>query len=281
MLKQLTIRRTEVSTNQSANFWFRAVVTAITLAALGFVALPTIGTMLETSTFGLTPIAYSHITRSSALVAYVLIWASMLAGLSITGKTGRKWPGMSMSFGLHRYTTLLGLGFASIHALSLLSGAFMPYTLGQLLMPFAAGGYKPQWVGLGQVALYSMVIVSASFYVRNKIGVHTWRLIHSLSFALFLMALIHGLQVGSDSATPWASALYWFSATSILLGSLYRVLAARAGRPRAQVTTTGLVAVGGRSQSRTMPRVLNAAYLSGHSNTNAGPPGRQPLPQPD
>jgi predicted ferric reductase len=143
-----------------------------------------------------------------------------------------------------------------MHALSLLGDPYMGYTLGQILTPFMAGSYKPQWLGLGQVALYSLAVVAFSFYVRNRLGIRTWRLIHSLSFALFLMALIHGLQSGSDSGYWWASTLYWVSAISVLVGSIFRVAAVRIGRSREKAVATGLVAAGGRAQARPAPRAL-------------------------
>jgi len=246
---------------KTGNMWFRVVLAAITGTALELVMLPLLTPTLLITSSGLAPEAYSHITRSSAIVAYLLLWSSMLAGLSITSKTARKWPGMSWSFGLHRYTTLLGLGFALMHALSLLGDPYMNYTPGQVLTPFMAGSYKTQWLGLGQIALYSLAIISLSFYARNRIGVRTWRLIHSLSFALFLMALIHGLQTGSDSGNWWARGLYWVSAASVSLGTLYRVLAARMGRSKERVAATGLVAIGGKAQARPVPRVLNSRGL--------------------
>jgi predicted ferric reductase len=180
----------------------------------------------------------------------------MLAGLSITGKTGRKWPGLSFSFGIHRYTTLLGLAFAVAHALSLLGDPFMSYSAWQLFTPFLAGSYKLQWIGLGQFALYALAAVTTSFYCRNRLGIRAWRLIHSLSFALFLMALIHGLQTGSDSSSWWAGSIYWVSGASVLLGSIYRVLAVRAGKPKRLLATTGLVAIPGKAQTPAPVRVL-------------------------
>lgn len=259
MLKQFAMARTTPVSNltkRSSNLCFRLVLAAITGTALGFVVLPILEPLLNTTAAGLSPLAYSHISRSSALVAYTLIWVSMLAGLSITSKASRKFPGVSASFGLHRYTTLLGLGFAAMHVLTLLSDKYMNFSIGQLLTPFMAGSYKPQWLGLGQIALYSFVVIAFSFYARNRIGVRTWRLIHSLSFALFLMTLMHGMQSSADSSIWWVQGLYWVSAVTVLLGSLYRVLAARAGRSKATVAATGLVAAGGRSQTRPTPRVL-------------------------
>jgi predicted ferric reductase len=246
MLKQLQSPKNEAandSQSMSSNLWYRLALSAGTAGALAVVLLP----VLHTS--GITPDASAHITKASAFVAYVLLWVSMLAGLSITGKVGRN--RMTMRFGLHRYTSLLGLGFALMHALALLGDRYMSYTPLQLLVPFTAGSYKPHWLGIGQVALYSLAAVALSFYFRGRLGVRTWRLVHSLSFALFLMALIHGLQSGSDSGSVWAQALYWISGLSVLVGAVYRALAARKGRARELAATTGLVLAGGRAQSRT------------------------------
>ena len=132
---------------------------------------------------------------------------SMLAGLGITSKLGRFWPGMPGSLELHRFTGLLGIGFGVVHALVLLGDKYMNYTLGQLLVPFMAGDYRAEWVGFGQLSFYLLAVVAFSWYVRDRLGVHAWRLIHMLSFALFLMVLIHGLQSGTDSGSIWALTL--------------------------------------------------------------------------
>src|SRR4051812_42169861 len=192
--------------------------------------------------------AFWYISRVSAFVAFGLLWLSLLAGLGITSKLSRLWPGMPGSLELHRFTGLLGIGFGLVHALVLLGDKYMNYTLGQLLVPFMAGDYRAEWVGFGQLSFYLLVVVAFSWYVRDRLGVHAWRLIHMLSFALFLMVLIHGLKSGTDSGTLWASALYWGSAASVLLGSLYRVMAVRKGHSKQAATARELVAVGGRAQ---------------------------------
>ena len=249
----------------AGNFWFPLTLAVVTVSAVGAVALPVLIPLILGSSTGLGYAEYSHITRSSAFVAFTLLWVSMLAGLSITSKTARKWPGMSWSFGLHRYTTLLGLGFAVMHALVLLSDQVMGLTPLQLLVPFMATPFKPQWLGLGQVALYALTAVALSFYARNRLGIRMWRLVHSLSFALFLMALIHGLRSGSDSGTWWATGLYWVSAASVLVGSVLRIMAARVGHSREKAVSTGLVAVGGRAQTRPLSTVLQPESKMNHN----------------
>jgi predicted ferric reductase len=216
--------------------------------------LPILLPTLAASATGTAPHVFWYISRAAAFVAYVLIWMSMLAGLGITSKLGRFWPGMPGTMELHRYTSLLGIGFGLLHGLVLLGDAYMNYTIAQLLVPFMGGSYRPEWVGFGQTAIYLLAIVAFSFYVRNRIGTRTWRLIHALSFAIFLMVLVHGLQSGTDSNERWALGLYIVSAASIVFGSIYRVLSVRTGRPKQDLAASGLVAVAGRAQARPAPR---------------------------
>jgi len=186
---------------------------------------------LSASLLGSQPKAYWYLSRASGLVAYGLLWLSMVLGLIITNKLARVWPGGPTAFDLHQHTSLLCLAFGLFHGLILMGDRYTNYTLAQLLVPFASANYRPVWVGLGQVGFYLLVIVSLSFYVRRTIGHRLWRLIHFLSFAVFLLALVHGLTSGTDSASPWVSGLYWASGASLLFLTIYRLLIGRVSSP--------------------------------------------------
>src|SRR5687768_3577590 len=80
---------------RAGNLWFRALLVAITVTAVGMVALPVLEPILNGTSSEFTPASLSHVTRASAFVAYILLWISMLAGLSITSKLSRKVSGMS------------------------------------------------------------------------------------------------------------------------------------------------------------------------------------------
>lgn len=181
---------------------------------------------LNASLQGATPQVFWFLSRSSAIVAYSLLWLSMAFGLIITNKLARLWPGGPVAFDLHQYTSLLGLAFALFHALILLGDKYMNFHVLQILTPFATSGYRPAWVGLGQLAFYSMAIVALSFYLRRQIGSHIWRLIHYLSFGAYLLALTHAVVSGTDSVVFWASGLYWLSGGALLFLFFYRVLLA-------------------------------------------------------
>jgi predicted ferric reductase len=192
--------------------------------ALLAVSLPNLLPGLTASLLGPAPTAYWYLSRSTAVVAYILLWLAMALGLMMTNKLARLWPGGPLAFDLHEHASILGLAFGLFHALILLGDRYASYSLTQILVPFASGGGLATWVGLGQVGLYLMGVVGLSFYVRPLIGRAGWRLIHLLSFATFGLVLLHGVMSGSDTGAPWAQALYWLSGGSLLFLTVYRVL---------------------------------------------------------
>ena len=173
---------------------------------------------------GSTPQAFWFLSRSSALVAYLLLWLSMCLGLMITNKLARLWPGGPVAFDLHQHTSLLGVAFALFHGLILLGDHYLNASFLQVVFPFGLAGYQPFWVGLGQVGFYLMAVVAFSFYVRKQITPRFWRSVHFLSFVSFVFALLHGITTGTDSTTAWAQVFYWSTGGVFLFLLTYRIL---------------------------------------------------------
>jgi predicted ferric reductase len=213
-------------TTQSALRLSWVLVSLVAIFALAIfiaVILPDLAPSLARTLTGDNPKAYWYLSRGSAIIAYIFLWASMAFGLLITNKMARLWPGGPAATAMHEYVSLLGLGFAMFHALILMGDHYIHYNLVQILLPFASYGYKPYWVGLGQVGFYIMAAVTASFYLRKRLGGQTWRLVHYASFVAFLFAMIHGMASGTDSSTPWMQAIYWLSAGSLVFLIAYRI----------------------------------------------------------
>jgi len=199
-------------------------------ALAAVIVLPAWMPHLAASLLGPDPKAYWYLSRGSAFVALSLLWLSMVLGLLITNKMARSWPGVPVSFALHEFISILGLGFALFHALILMGDRYIGYTLAQLLVPFSSS-YEPLWVGFGQVSFYVMVIITLSFYVRSKIGQKTWRSLHYVSFITYMIALIHGIAAGSDLALPWVQQYYWISGGILLFLFCYRVIVNHSRKP--------------------------------------------------
>jgi predicted ferric reductase len=181
---------------------------------------------LSFSLGGDAPKVYWYLSRATAFVSLSLLWLSMALGLGMTNKMARLWPGAPAAFALHEYVSLLGLAFAVFHAIIILGDHYINFTLLQLLIPFSTTDYRPFWVGLGQLAFYTWLILAASFYIRPLIGQRFWRLLHYASFGMYLMGIFHGLFGGTDASARWAQNYYWITTGSLLFLLIYRVLAA-------------------------------------------------------
>ena len=222
---------------------------------------------LAGSMAGASPTMYWALSRATAFVAMGMLWASMMLGLGITNKMARLWPGAPAAFALHEYISLLGLGFAGFHALVLLGDQFINFNLLQILFPFAAWNYHPFWVGLGQLGFYGWAFLVASFYLRRHIGQKTWRILHYLSFIVYLGAMVHGLVSGTDASQPWAQGFYWLTGGSLLFLFFYRVVNSVIGRMEGWL--------GLKPQGRTMPPAIPPRPVAppAPSAPTAPPPG--------
>ena len=125
-----------------------AFVGALVVAA----AQPAWLAQLMSSLAGVKPKAYWYLSRSSAIVGYLMLWASMVLGLAITNKLARAWPGGPTFAALHEHTGWLGLVLAAFHALVLLGDHYIGYTLTQVLVPFASANYCPSGWGWARSA---------------------------------------------------------------------------------------------------------------------------------
>jgi predicted ferric reductase len=204
-----------------------ALLGMMILAGMAVALVGQAGGLAALSTALLGEHAAWYLSRASAFVAYVLLWWSMVLGLSITNRLARLWPGGPAAADLHEHASLLGMAFGLLHALVLLGDAYIGYTLPQILIPFASVSYEPVWVGVGQISLYLMALVTFSFYVRRWIGARAWRTIHYLSFVVFVLALVHGVFSGTDSSLPWAFWMYVGTGASVLGMTIYRIVARR------------------------------------------------------
>jgi predicted ferric reductase len=193
-------------------------------AGIAAVVLSSAMPNLLASLFGPQPTVYWYLARSSAWAAYLLLWASMMLGLMMTSKTARAWPGVAETLDLHQFTSLLGLGLAMFHGLILGGDPYLSPTLGQILIPFFFGTYRPVWIGFGQVSIYLFVLLYASFYVRRWIKPRGWRLIHFLSFLTFAGVFVHGIMSGTDSSGPVAFLVYAATGGFVFFGIIFRIL---------------------------------------------------------
>ena len=160
--------------------------------------------------------------RLFGFMSYITLALSVIYGLLLSTKVLDAVAHRPVSFTLHQDLAAVGLGMAGIHGMLLGLDASVPYTLAQILVP-GQSPHAPFAVGIGQVSLYLMALVTISFYARRRIGQRVWRTLHYVTFLAYAGSTFHGIASGSDSGSVWAQGLYLGSLTVVVFLLVYRI----------------------------------------------------------
>jgi methionine sulfoxide reductase heme-binding subunit len=192
-----------------------------------------------------------YVTRSAGVVAYLLLWFSVAWGLAIPSKIFSSFLSQEFTFDFHEFISLLTIGFVVLHVSVLMVDRYLPYTIWQILVPFLST-YRPIWVGLGILSFYLIILVTITFYMRNRIGMKSFRAIHWLSFAAYISVAFHGIYAGTDSPLVAMQLLYRVTALVIIFLTVYWLVLKMRKKPSpAQVSTQT------KSKSKQNPHPLN------------------------
>jgi methionine sulfoxide reductase heme-binding subunit len=171
------------------------------------------------------------IARATGLVAYGLLVAVMLLGITLAGRGRPGWIRPADVTDLHRVLSLTALGMVAVHGVALVLDRAVEIPLAGLVVPGLVG-YRPTAVAAGVVAGWLMVLLPLSFRLRKVIGPRVWRRFHMSSYATFALATGHGLWAGSDSGTPAGVALYALAVGLVAGATAWRVGVEKTGRGR-------------------------------------------------
>jgi predicted ferric reductase len=192
-----------------------------------------------------------YVTRASGIIAYLLLWFSTILGLAVTSKYLDGMLDRLFTYDFHEFISLLSVGFTLVHVGVLMLDLYLPYSLAQILVPFISP-YRPFWVGVGVISFYVILLVTITFYLRNKIGRRAFRAIHVLSLLGYIGVTLHGYFSGTDTALPSMQILYEISGLAVLFLTVYWLvlLGIRNGERRRQAAA---VLAASASQKRQIP----------------------------
>ena len=161
-----------------------------------------------------------YAARAAGIAAYLVLTVVVTVGLALSGRAPTKrWPRFAVEE-VHRFGGLLVAFFVSIHVLTIAADSYLPFSLTQLVVPLASR-YRPLWTGLGIAAAELLLALALTNRYRRRLPHRFWRRAHYLNFAVWILALAHGIFAGTDSTTIWALALY-VPATALVVGLTVR-----------------------------------------------------------
>jgi sulfoxide reductase heme-binding subunit YedZ len=170
------------------------------------------------------------LTRAAGLVAFLLLWLSILFGLFQSTGLLRGRLHSAITLELHNTLAIWSLYATTFHMVILLWDRYIHFDLMGILVPFAST-YRPVLTGLGSMAAYVGLAATVTTYFRRHLNPLLWRSIHLASLVAFLLALLHGALLGTDTRIRWISVCYVVSGLSLLPLLAYRIYLARQRRP--------------------------------------------------
>jgi methionine sulfoxide reductase heme-binding subunit len=163
-----------------------------------------------------------YVARAGGMLAYLLLSSSVVAGLLLSGRARlERWPRFALE-DVHRFLGLLAGLFIVIHGAALLLDRVVPISLWQVLVP-GTDSYRPLPVAFGIVGAELLASLALTNRYRKRLPYRVWRRAHYLNFAVWVLALVHGLTAGTDATTPWALLVYAGSAWTVLTLLVYRL----------------------------------------------------------
>jgi methionine sulfoxide reductase heme-binding subunit len=140
------------------------------------------------------------LSQAFGWAALLWSWLTVLLGLSLPISVWQRHPQIrEIAERLHRSTSLTVVGLVITHAVLLLWDK-MGNTLVTVFVPWTTT-YKPGLFpeALGIVSFYLAVLLGPSFYLRDRLGPRTWRLLHRYFVpAVYILAVWHTFLYGSD-----------------------------------------------------------------------------------
>lgn len=183
------------------------------------------------------------VIRGSGIVAFAALSAATIWGLLVSTKLLGKLVKAKPLTWFHESLGIAALVATAVHVGVLSFHDYLDFTWAEILVP-GVSDWRSGAVALGVVALYGLVIVVGSFYIKKHIGQKTWRLVHFASLGVFLASLLHGITAGTDTRTPLMLGLYAGSALAVAALVGFRLTSHEEAppvrtRPRADVAADG------------------------------------------
>ena len=170
-----------------------------------------------------------YVARSSGIVAWATVTASILWGLALSSRLVRKRGVPAWLLDLHRYLGTLSLVFVLVHLFGLWADNFVYFGPSEMFVPMKSP-WKTGAVAWGIVAFYFLAAIQISSWLMRHMKRRIWHAIHLSSIGLWITATVHTFLAGQDRHN---TLLQWFVVASTLLVlqlTLFRLITLRSAQ---------------------------------------------------
>jgi methionine sulfoxide reductase heme-binding subunit len=165
------------------------------------------------------------VSAATGVISMVLLSAVVVLGILLDRRV--RLPGLPRFAGLslHRYASLLAVGFLALHIITAVVGPYAKIRLAAIVVPFTSV-YARSWLGLGAVATDLIIAIVATSLLRRHLSHRSWRVVHWLAYACWPVALAHSLGTGGGMRSGRLLDLAVACSVAVVAAAVWRVTAA-------------------------------------------------------
>lgn len=168
--------------------------------------------------------------RASGVVALLLLTASVVLGIVGSLRVASpRWPRFAVA-ALHRNIALLTFAFVAVHVASSVVDTYAGIGWLDTVLPYGSA-YEPLWLGVGAAANDLFLALVVTSLLRRHVSLGLWRAVHWMSYACWPLALLHSLNIGTDTDSGWLRVLALTCAGEVLVAVVARVAWSRRTAP--------------------------------------------------
>lgn len=142
-----------------------------------------------------------YLSRATGVASIVLFTAVLVLGMLTAARRATSRDAQTVVVAMHRWLALGSLVFLGMHIATAVLDGYVPISWYAALVPFTSA-YEPLWVGLGALALDLLLAVVVTSLLRDRIGERAWRGVHCAAYAMWPLAMLHGLVMGTTQGWP-------------------------------------------------------------------------------
>ncbi|PYC79530.1 hypothetical protein C7C46_14325 [Streptomyces tateyamensis] len=135
-----------------------------------------------------------HIARLAALIAYVLMVATVVLGIVLRMRYFQRHVNRSTVYGAHMTLALSALIFGGLHGVTFRYQPVWQLSTLDLVLPFA-GGQQRIPVGLGVLGTELAVAVGCSVWLQQRLGYRRWLKFHQFGYFAYALIWLHVFTV--------------------------------------------------------------------------------------
>jgi len=191
------------------------------------------GTVLAATTPTLSQSPFWYLTRSTGIVAFLLMTVSLAFGVAATQRSlaSPTWPRFATQ-NLHRNVSLLGVVFIVVHVITTIVDGYVSVSWWSFVVP-GASAYKTFWVSVGTIAFDLVLLLSVTSLLRLRMSPRLWRTVHWAAYLLWPLTLLHFLKTGTDASNGGFGVWIGIGALLVVLAAVGVRVATGDSPPRA------------------------------------------------